>query len=380
MRLVLAFCLGLMLFTSLAAADANLSGIFTGNDSIIPPGVLDDQPDGSSRSIGAPEADFIAAESAPKLMAAAATAAWEGGPKTLGLLIKDVSTGELITNAHIRVFMDNGDEKSGTLRFVGDDGKMDLQLDRGQWAITMMLDITSTTGKDYYAEMDVPLNADTNMTVFLQPVGSLSGEVLDSSSNLLPGAAIKFECAGDYGLGTSSTTDEFGAFSAEWLPVGSCKISALYGSKAGSATVQIARGQLSEIQILLEQSIAKAQQDYTWLIAVAVAVVAALFLFHARMRKKPAVNEAPSPVKLDSRMEGMLSALDDVERRIVERLIENGGQSQQNKLGRELGLPKSSLSRAIGGLEARHLINTEKLGRVKRIELSPWFLNGKKPF
>jgi uncharacterized membrane protein len=64
----------------------------------------------------------------------------------------------------------------------------------------------------------------------------------------------------------------------------------------------------------------------------------------------------------------------------VQRLIENGGQSQQNKLGRELGLPKSSLSRAIGGLDARHLIITEKLGRVKRVELSPWFLNGKKPF
>jgi len=377
--------LGLMLFASLAAADANLSGIFAGNESgIIPPGVdsLDDtQLDESSGNLGgAPQAGLMAAEAAPKMMAAVATAVWEGGPKSLGLLIKDVSTGELITNAHIRVFMDNGKEKTGTLRFVGDDGRMDLQLDPGQWAITMMLDITSTAGKDYYSEMDVPINADTNMTVFLQPVGSLSGEVLDSNSNLLPGATIKFECAGDYGLDSSSVTDEFGTFSAEWLPIGSCRIFALYGSKAGSATVQIVRGQLSEIRITLEQTIAKAQQDYTWLIAVAVAAVVALFLFHARMRKKPASKEAPQPVKLDNRMEAMLSALDDVERKIVERLIENGGQSQQNKLGRELGLPKSSLSRAIGGLDARHLIVTEKLGRVKRVELSPWFLNGKKPF
>jgi len=379
----------LMLATPIVSAvnDSSLSDIFSGNGTdILPPAVSDDVPEGIPAPAEQEEQAAGALKSADTLMlaeAAAVTGAWTGGPKDLVLDIVDAETGEPIKNAHIRVFMDNGEEKIGTLRFVGDDGKMGLQLENGQWGITLMLDITETVGKDYYAEIDVSISADLNMTLFLQPVGSLGGEVVDENNNLLPNALIKFDCAGDYGVLDSVNTDGFGAFKAEWLPVGQCKVSALVGSRTGSATVQIVKGQLSEVRIQLEQNIAPVQQaDYSMLIITVIVIIAlAVFALHFFRMKKPQVSDQKaSPIMPDKRMGDILSALDANERSIIKSLLSSGGRSQQNKLARELGLPKSSLSRAISGLETRDLVRTERFGRIRKVELSSWFLNGKKTY
>jgi uncharacterized membrane protein len=367
---IIALLLLLLSATAAAADNTSIASIFTGNGTGIEPpspGVLGEAQlaDGLAESAGAP-------------MALKAVAAQEAGPKDVSLSITDADTGEPIRDAHIRVFMDNGRDKTGTLRYVGNDSRMDLQLDDGQWSISLMLDITSTVGKDYYASLQLAVSADQSMTVFMQPVGSLTGEVLDASNNLLPGATVKFECAGDYGLIDPVTTDSFGSFKAEWLPIGSCKVSALSGNKVGSMTVQIAQGQLSEVRISLEQGIATVKDDYTVPIIIILAVFAAAVVL--LLRRKPAAGEKPEPVKPDRHMGAILSALDENEKKIIESLMSSGGKSLQSRLGRELGLPKSSLSRAVSGLEARDILKTERLGRVRNVELSQWFLNGKKPY
>lgn len=366
--------LGILLLLASVASAENLTDIFAGNDSSISP-----PPIGGEAEIGngTPQEGLAMAETAGNLKLAAAAPSWP--PRTLTLLITDANTGQLIKNAHIRLFMTDGDERLDTLRFVGADGKISLQLRQGTWTGTLKLDITSTVGKDYYFGFETPLENDTELIAYMQPVGSLMGEVFDSQNNLVPGASVSFKCAGDYGLAEPITTDQLGAFSAEWLPVGSCKVSAISGNKAGSQTVQIAQGQLSEVRLTLEQSVI-AKEDYSWVVLsiLAVVIVVIIVVFLRRKHEKPKAEEGKQ-IAPDKHMGDILSALDENEKPIIELLMRSGGKSLQNKIGRELGLPKSSLSRAIGGLEARNLIKTEKLGRIKRVELSDWFLNGKKP-
>jgi LPXTG-motif cell wall-anchored protein len=373
------FLLAVASATNNTTVNTSLTEIFGNEDSsILPPEV-----EGIEGSQPSPQAEeSTAGNAAPKAMFAEAATDDALGPEfyTVILEIEDINTGNLITDAHIRLMLDDGEDTLATLRFVGEDGKMDLQLSPGSWSLTLRLDITSTVGKDYYSYLELMVNRNINQTVFMQPVGSLMGEVIDENNNLIPDASIKFNCGGDYGhLGTLNT-DEFGSFSADWLPVGSCRVSALNGNKAGSANVQIAQGQLSEVTITLSKGVAPNNEDYTWMAALIGLILAIAGFLIYRRKKKPTLPEEPAePVKRNGHMDNILHAIDENERRIVEALMEEGGKSQQNKLGRKLDMPKSSLSRAVSGLASRDIVKTEKLGRIKRIELSEWFLNGKKP-
>jgi DNA-binding MarR family transcriptional regulator len=334
--------LGIMiLLISLASAE-EISDLFASGDAMITP-----------PSISDPEA--------------------EDSLNNLNLTLLDISSGEAITNAHVRIFLSDGTTLN-TLRFV-DDGKVTLQLSSATWGVTLKLDKTETSGMDYYSKFDVALTGDRSITAYMRPVGSFTGEVIDSGG-LVTKAQIKFDCIGDYGETGETISDSFGSFSADWLPVGSCKVSALSDGKVGSSEVIITQGEISKIEILLEKEISKSE-DYSWLIIPMVLILAVLIYLFLRKRG-PAKKESSKKIKPDKHMSDILSALDENEKKIVEFLMAGGGKSQQNKIGRELGFPKASLSRALGALEARDLVKTEKLGRLKRVELSDWFLNGKK--
>ncbi len=379
-----------LLLLSIASAEeepqnTSLDELFASGDASILPPPIEGSAAGGPLDNGSEDGEEMAgtmplrAPSAPGMLAAEANKV-VAGLNTLTLNIKDISTYEPITNAHIRLYLDDGSQQVGTLRFVGEDGRMVLQLPPATWDITLKLDLTDTPGKDFYSQFEVMLNSDENLTAFMQPVGSLTGDVVDQDNNLIPSAQIKLECSGDYGETGPLSSDEFGSFSADWLPVGSCKVSALSG-RAGSSTVEITRGGVASVRITLQQGVANAAQDYAWMIALAVAVLVPLAAF-AMMKKgsgQPREDEGPEEIEPDSRMGDILHALDENERRILELLMTKGGESQQNIIGRELDFPKSSLSRAVRGLKARNLVETERLGRVKRVELSDWFLNGKKP-
>ena len=62
--------------------------------------------------------------------------------------------------------------------------------------------------------------------------------------------------------------------------------------------------------------------------------------------------------------------LSNVERRIVNRLEENGGQMAQDELRRAVGLSKSTLSVTLSSLERKSLISRETSGRTKTVVLA----------
>jgi len=378
MRILEVYGILVLLLVSLAAAEnVSLEDLFPSGDATIMPPSIEEALAGEP--VAEDEAPEAAGALASALEAPRALDKVGDGLLTLTLNIRDIRTDQPITDAHIRVYLDDGQQQAGTLRFVGGDGRMILQLPPATWSVTLKLDLTDTPGKDYYSRFETMLTGDQNLTAFMQPVGSLTGDVVDSDNNLISGAQIKFECIGDYGEVQSTVTDQFGSFSADWLPIGTCRVSALSG-KTGSSSVEISHGQMSSLTISLNQGVSEPAGDYMWVLIIIVAALALLagLALSKRGVKEPEV-EVPKEIEPDGRMKDITSALDESERRILEFLMQKGGKSQQNHIGRELGFPKSSLSRAIGGLEARNLVETEKLGRIKRVELSDWFLNGRRP-
>lgn len=61
--------------------------------------------------------------------------------------------------------------------------------------------------------------------------------------------------------------------------------------------------------------------------------------------------------------------LSNVERRIVNRLEDNGGQMNQDELRRTAGLSKSTLSVALSSLERKSLVSRQVSGRTKIVVL-----------
>ncbi len=65
-----------------------------------------------------------------------------------------------------------------------------------------------------------------------------------------------------------------------------------------------------------------------------------------------------------------LDKLDSLEREIVEYLANNGGVAYQGEIGRALGIPKSTLHRAIARMAERGIVTVKRQGRYNLIALS----------
>ena len=78
-----------------------------------------------------------------------------------------------------------------------------------------------------------------------------------------------------------------------------------------------------------------------------------------------------------SRIKDIINTLNDKESLVVNFLLEHENKSTQSKLKYGVNIPKTTLSRLLEKLEAKNIINIERIGKAKKIELTGWFL-GKK--
>jgi len=77
----------------------------------------------------------------------------------------------------------------------------------------------------------------------------------------------------------------------------------------------------------------------------------------------------PSDAKETSPEKVLVVTLTNTERRIINRLEENGGQMAQDELRRATGLSKSTLSVTLSTLERKALISRTESGRTKIVTL-----------
>jgi len=295
------------------------------------------------------------------------------------LHLADIESGECLRDLHVELRL--REEELGielnTIRYF-EDCNISVDLEEGRWHLTLKADNLSTEGKDYFEETTLSLlNASKPPTLvaYMKPVGTVIGEVIDEEGRIVVNAKVKFDCSSGYGILSEQQTDSFGLFKGEWLPQGLCKISALYNHQVGSVDVFVERGGLDEVSIELEKTTTSSLTDYSpllWFILLAALFVIAGYLLRKKKNNKRPSNEPIEPT------EGMLSimkTLEDRQKKIVQTLLEEGGLLQQVDICYKTGTPKASVSRYVAQLESRKIVESTRIGRLKEVKLTSWFLN-----
>lgn len=305
------------------------------------------------------------------------------------LELRDYDSKNLIKGIHANLEIVNmqTNERISTLRYVSDDGLVKLRLYEGEYDIILKVDKVETNGRDNYITFDQRVDNDIERTVYLFSVGSLMGNVYDKAGKIVPGAQIKLQCSGNYGESQGGVSDKFGSFSAYWLPIGLCKVSAKYGNNAGHSEVEIKKGELSEVDINLSKGVLPRFNFTVLIIMIVLGVMIALIgikFVNKKGKEEKSKEEKieiskPSEVantkkELSSRTEDVINTLKEKEKNVVEFLLKNGNKGTQSKVRYATGIPKTSLARVLVSLELKKIVKVEKIGKLKKIELTPWFL------
>lgn len=302
------------------------------------------------------------------------------GTIKLILELKDINTKEPLTDIHLNIELISVTRSTKTIKYIGDNNILELNLPREDWIIILKGDLLSTTGKDYYAAYTIDLDADTNQTIYLLPVGSVEGMVYTDreQTQVVEGAILKFDCSADYGEPKDMATDTFGSFKSEWLPATTCRIYAKHGNQVGSTEVTISPGTLSNTQIILDKDTVVKDNKIQLLLAAAGLILLALFIVRlSKYSSKTPKKEQYQAPNLPKPTKDIINTLNQKEKSIVTFLLENNNESTQNKIYHSTFIPKTSLSRSLLLLEQKRIIKIEKLGNLRKIKLTGWFLDKK---
>ena len=144
-------------------------------------------------------------------------------------------------------------EEEYTLTNYMAENKITIHREKGDYKIIIKVDNLDSDSKDFYYEDDINLDGNLEKEALLFSVGTLRGTVLDSLDNIVK-ADLKFECSKDYGEKKPKSTDKYGFFVVDYMPVGNCRIVASRGDSIGLADIKIEKGKVTDIQIKLNKS------------------------------------------------------------------------------------------------------------------------------
>jgi uncharacterized membrane protein len=296
------------------------------------------------------------------------------------LTLKDINTNTEVDSVAVTLDFGNNNIISP---FVEEGEILRLNLENKTYIVEFKVDKTLTDGKDYYTKET--LNVETSLVkgIFLYPVGSIRGIVKDKLDNVVSNAKLKFECSGADLVQFPQAADEFGSFSIDYMPVGSCKIFANYKGGIGFTDINIEQGSLNDIEIKLDKSIVYPDKVYIWtviIILLILGVIIVLIAFRGKIfpkkeeKPRPAEKKIEAEIKLGKRARDVLETLPEKQKEVIEFIVQENGKTTQNKIRQETGIPKSSLFRHIQALEHKKVIDVKKVGKVKKIKFSDWFL------
>ncbi|PIY60613.1 hypothetical protein COY95_00875, partial [Candidatus Woesearchaeota archaeon CG_4_10_14_0_8_um_filter_47_5] len=106
------------------------------------------------------------------------------------------------------------------------------------------------------------------------------------------------------------------------------------------------------------------------------ALLVAFVMQTIHMRRKTLLHSSlhPQPITLSNRSLDIVRTLLAGEQNVVTYLLENNGGGTQASAKHATGLPLTSLHRYIQSLETKNILVVEKIGKMKKIRLSDWFL------
>ncbi len=307
-------------------------------------------------------------------------------PLEATLLFKDANTNKAVANVPL-VLTATNIQTSETLRFarfIDERGFAKIDLSPGSWNIDAKVDLPKTPGYDYFGEQTISTDKSKTETMFLVPGGTLRGTVVDNLDNVVGLAELKFDCP-SASMQYPSSTDKFGIFIIEWLPLGTCAISARYGKAVGSQTITITQGEVANIEIKLDKTIVTKTDATVWSIPVIATIVIIIMIILIKRSKQKKIKPAKTTIKqkptkktkkepeVNKRAHDIIKTLNAREKQVVEFLLQNPDTSQA-KIYNNTGIAKTSLARILQSMTHKNIITTEKIGKLKKVKLTAWFM------
>ena len=326
----------------------------------------------------------------------------------MNITVRDISTNEAVGSQALDLTFTN--VNSGTTinltEFTDKNGFFAYRLNVGNWRLVAKMDNPLTPEIDYSAERTFLVeenNPTTEETIYLVPVGSLEGNVINPSGKLINNAELTYKCRS---YKTASKTDQYGSFRQDLLPVGQCKVQAAFSDLVGSSLVNISQGELSQTTIHLNRTVFSASKKYIYVI-LGIAAVAILIFFVYKMTRKKFMAVAKKEVKkekkvaekahaktvpesipeekkeelakevkeINPRARDIIKTLNEREKKVVDfMLTQKDHKSTQANIRNETGIPKTSIVRVFQSLEAKNVLKVEVVGKLKKVELTGWFL------
>jgi hypothetical protein len=295
------------------------------------------------------------------------------------LTLKDANTNEDIFNVAVYINLDGNNID----QYVSD--ILRLKLDDGQYKAVIRVDDLSTPGNDYFKKTDLVVENSLIQGIFLYPIGTVKGIVKDKLDNIVENAELKFECIPNPEIDYPAKTDKFGGFYVNFVPVGECKIFASYKSAIGFKEINVSQGALEDIEINLDKSILVARRNifldiFVLLIIIIMFILVAAWIFQKKKEHVSAVKKTTEQKQeINKRTEDILQTLSERQKKIVNYLLEHEYKGKkhegiQSNIRREIGVPRTSLARAIESLKIKKIIEVEKIGKAIKLKLTDWFL------
>jgi|GEM_PF-5138799 len=215
----------------------------------------------------------------------------------------------------------------------------------------LLVRANSSVTYDYFARLAAGAVPER---VPVMPAGLVFGEVRDARDNLIVRVPVMASCP----TYTSSVmTDATGQFRAV-LPAGDCTLRVTAEGRVGNGSVRIVQGAIirTEVHVSADQRLASRSMP-AWPFVVILLVVIALAVLLSRKKQG-----APKSVFVAERAQGVLK---EKERLIVDELLLRNGKMTVRELRFNTQLPRTSLMRALAGLETRGiLLKKEEHGRL----------------
>lgn len=305
--------------------------------------------------------------------------------ESLTLNVYDMTTNELLKNSHVTYFIIDKLSNATTQQsyFTGNTGVINLNLTPSDYNIELKYDDLASEGKDLYYNLDIHLSRDMMANVYMMPVGSLKGTIVDSKEKTIKNAFVRFDCVSEYGVKDAVFTDNLGNFYSYYLPIGDCRVGSAYDEAIGFSDVKIEKGKLITIKIKLNGEVGK-ESFFVYYLVIFLIIVVIVGYFGIRnitkSQKSPKNTVKKEQQKdISLRTKDILGTLKVGEKEVVNYLLENNNESTMAKIYYKLGIPKTSLARIFDSLEFKNIAKTERIGKLRKIELTPWFLgNGEK--
>ncbi|MFO8015622.1 MAG: hypothetical protein R6U32_00810 [Candidatus Woesearchaeota archaeon] len=349
------------------------------------------------------------------------------------ITVKEIETDDPVRSMPVKLHWEKM-ETGGTVnltKYIDERGTFNYRITPGEWKLKVFVDNTSTPETNYIGESvySIPDDVVSKAEMYVTPVGTLKVKVLDQSGNLVQNADVGLKCRS---FSKNARTDMFGSYRISNIPVGECTVSAASSQLIGSTEASVEQGVVNEVNVNLSENVTGSGGVSKYYLLLPIAVVIIFILSYLIIRKKMRHHireEVARKIKgrkakvsggkkqaqqkkgqkqgtqkqddsraktstdqqdsretegrgesggkqeeLNPRARDIIKTLNAREKEVVDFLLAHNMKSTQAAIRNDTGIPKTSLARIFQSLESKNVIKVETIGKLKKIEITDWFL------